>query len=299
MFLAPVIILFLQAGSVLGWTYTEYLSTALSSFDFDTQVYSTTWTVIPTGSVSPTSSNIRTTQAMVDAGDGIDILLGDQYATIALTVTDLFLGPNASVCTVGYDILDNGCEPTSTTTDGISTTYWAPLIVTEPPGCTKTSFTYTTSTAVGLDDVVTSVDDDFISYSALTKQATATGSGGEALFVTTNVLVLTSTDYPGIPPTTTTACDVYLKSDAVVGIQALAEATYLDQCIDPRRYLCGDGTGTAALSGRCGTGWVEPFPPTGAARTNEVPGRGRLLGWKVLAVVIWSVLSVSALGSVF
>ncbi|KIN08726.1 hypothetical protein OIDMADRAFT_48572 [Oidiodendron maius Zn] len=276
MLLASVIILFLQAGSVLGWTYTEYLSTALTSYIFDTQVYSTTWTVIPTGSVLPTSSNIHTTQAMVNAGNGFNILLDDPLATIAITVTDLFLGPNASVCTVRYDILDN-----------------------EPPGCTKTSFMYTTSTAVNLDDVMIFTDGDFISSSVLMKQATATGSGGEALFVTTNVLVPTSSDYPGIPPTTTTACDVYLKSDAVVGIQRLAEATYLDQCIDPRRYLCGDGTGTAALSGQCGTGWVEPFPPTGAARTNEVPGRGRLLGGKVLTVVMWSVLSASALGSVF
>jgi hypothetical protein len=293
MLLASVIIPFLHAGSALGWTYTEYLSTSLTSYFDGGSVFPTTWTVIPTGPVSPTLSNISRTQTTVDVGGGIDL-----FASITVTVTDLFLGPNASVCTfIASDILDNGCTPTPATDDGISTTYWAPVIVTEPPSCTMTSFTYTTSSAVGFDAFNAAMDFETSSYPSLSNQATATGSGGEALFVTT--YVSTSTVYPGVPPTTTTACDVYLKSDAVAGIKLWAETQYLDQCVDPRRYLCGNDGGTMTVSGGCGTGWVAAYPPTDAPHTNGVPGRGSLLHGELLTVVVWSVLSVLALVSVF
>ncbi|KAH6714594.1 hypothetical protein BKA61DRAFT_605546 [Leptodontidium sp. MPI-SDFR-AT-0119] len=164
-----------------------------------------------------------------------------------MTVTELFLAPNASVCSAGG--FRCGSSQTTSPTSTIDTSYYAPLVISAPSSCMKTSFLYTTSRTI----YARSIGED--RSTELVDQAT---ESSEALFITTYIYTL-STNLGG-QAVTTTRCDVYLSDGAVVGLQTTDEAYYLSQCVDPRRYLC-TSTSTVA-SGSCPTtGGV--YPPSG------------------------------------
>jgi hypothetical protein len=92
----------------------------------------------------------------------------------------------------------------------------------------------------------------------------------QALFITTYVVTL-STNLGG-QAVTTNIVDVYLRSDAVQGIHPMAEASFLDQCVDPSSALCATST-PAAKDYSCGSTISMTYPPNGAAAagTNGKP----------------------------
>jgi hypothetical protein len=292
---APGLLCLLYIGNAVGWTYTEYLTTYPSTDQLFGTTKIITQRVTPTGNVSPTSTNITTTSAEVGFAGYI--------ASFNVTVTDLFVGSNALVCALeGFAAT---CSPVTTTaSNSIQTTWWAPVTITNPPTCTDTSFVYTTSSK---DTLFTlgGVLFDTSTLTTLFDQATQTGPGGEALFVTTYVSTI-SVDLGG-QPVTTTNCHVYLKSGVLDGLGPdLGERSYLSQCVDPRRYLCGS---QSVGIGGCGTDWVGTYPQTvtasasasssvvglastSAAKTNGIAGREYLLfrGQVLMAVILLTLL---------
>ena len=210
--------LFLWIGAVAAWTYTDYYTTETEIFLFSGGQSTSTYNikVYPTGSVTPTSTNISTTLASSTAN-----VIGWSL-TYPITLTELFLSPNASVCSAGS--FGCGSPQTTTATPIIDTSYYAPLVISAPSSCTKTSFLYTTSQTV----YPGSIGED--RSTELVDQAT---ESSEALFITTYIYTL-STNLGG-QAVTTTRCDVYLSDGAVLGLQSSDEAYYLSQCVDPRR----------------------------------------------------------------
>lgn len=245
-------LLFLSwVGAVAGWTYTDYLTTTTLHFLSGESTVTSTYymKVYPTDSVRPTSTNI-TTALISDRGE-------QGKTTYPITITQLFLSPTDISCSSDLGL---GCSPseTATPTTTIDTSYYAPLVVSAPSSCTETSFLYTTPHPVLATGIGSSHDTN------LADQAT---QSSEALFVTTYLYTL-STNLGG-QAVTTTRCDVYLNDEAVLGLRPGEEAFYLDQCVDPRRYLC---TSTTTVdSGACEvTGGA--YPPDG--KTGGVEGTG-------------------------
>ena len=238
-------------GAVAGWTYTDYYTTTTGLFlEGDQTIKTVTSTynikVIPMGSVTVTFTNISTA------------LASDEYGSLTypITVTQLFVSPNASVCSANP--WDCTSSQTTSSTPTIDTSYYAPLVISAPSSCTKTSFLYTTSQAIR----PTSIGDD--ESTDLVDQAT---ESSEAIFITTYIYTL-STNLGG-QAVTTTRCDAYLSDGAVLGLESASEAYYLSQCVDPRRYLCT--TTSTVASGACPvTGGV--YPPNG--QTGGFSGTG-------------------------
>lgn len=235
-------------STVAGWTYTGYYQTSVREFVGSSSIENIQ--VYPTGPVTATRTTTSTTLFSYR-----HYLFGSA-TTYPITVTGLFLSPNASVCS-GF--LGVGCTPTSTTnpSPSIDTLFYAPIVVSAPSSCTKTSFLYTTSQAVYLNNLGQNPTTD------LSQQAT---ESAVAIFVTTYVYTL-STNLGG-QPVTSTRCDVYLKEGAVLGLLPTRdEASYLEQCVDPRRYLC-TSTSTVSNGGCSITGGA--YPP--GERTGSVGG---------------------------
>lgn len=244
-------------SNVLCWTYTEYLS-VVTTKGIDLVTTTAAITVSPTGPVSPTSTNVTTlSTAFVFGG----------LAYFNLTVTDLYLGPGASVCTPSLYAFTCSASTTTTSTlnplDTIFTWVWAAVTLSNPSTCTQTSFTYTTSSFNILE-----LDTDYTEFPTIFDEAVDTGSSGEALFVTTYVSTLGS-DLGG-QAITSTYCEIWLKNGALASIGPNDdESYYLDNCADPRRYLCSGGHRNSAT---CGTDWIGTYPMiTGATGPKSTP----------------------------
>ncbi len=141
------------------------------------------------------------------------------------TVTNMILAPDASWCAESGE--NRRCPKTplpSLSSQTATTRFWAPLIITNPESCTKTSFSYTSSQQQF---------PNFLVPSSMAAQAT---ESAEALLITT-LVVTVSTDLGG-QAVTTTVVDIYLKTDAVGGVEPLVETTFLNQCVDPSSYMC-------------------------------------------------------------
>jgi len=250
--------LFTCIKTVAGWTYTNYYRGA-AGVGYSTQVY-------PTDHVTATSTSISTT-FVIDQ----PLVLG-QETTYLVTFTSLFLPPNASACSYFYNC---ALPQTTSTTSSIDTSYYVPVVVSAPSSCTKTSFLYTTAQSVWLYSISMSID--------FSQQAT---ESSEALFITTYIYTL-STNLGG-QAATTTRCDVYLKDGAVLGLKPVDEAYYLNQCVDPRRFLCAK-TSTVASGGCPITGGT--YPPNGqtggvggtSVATASPTSRGGVSGLRALA----------------
>jgi hypothetical protein len=249
-----LLVLILYASNVAGWTYTEYL-TVVTTEGFDLQTTTTAVTVSPTGPVSPTKTEITT------AATGI--YYGAQYGVFNITVTDLYLGPGASVCTPSN--FQFTCSPSTTASmlagafNTIETSVWAAVTISNPSTCTQTSFTYTTSSPGILENL-----GEQVQFPTIFNEAADTGSNGEGLFVTTYISTV-SVDLGG-QPITTTRCDIWLKNGALESIAPNeSEQLYLSNCVDPRRYLCSDDPESSAT---CGTDWIGTYPMTPGAATG-------------------------------
>jgi hypothetical protein len=160
-------------GAIASWTYINYYTTETGVFLLPSGGESTATyniKVFPTGSVTVTSTNISTGLASY-TGDVI-------FDTLAypMTVTELFLPPNASVCSAGG--YRRGSSQTTSPTPTIDTSYYAPLVISAPSSCTKTSFLYTTSRTIH----ARSIGED--RSTELVDQAT---ESSEALFITTYI----------------------------------------------------------------------------------------------------------------
>jgi len=219
---------------VLCWTYTAY-----------DQAF------IPTGPVTPTSTSINTTTLPIY--NGVHILV---------TVTTLYLSPGARACRPSNQ---TGCvpAPSAMPTPNVQTTtdLFFPRVVANPPSCTQTAFRYTTAQTIILEGL----GGGFGFVSNLKPQAT---QSPQLLLATTYVSTI-STDLDGAVATTT-KCDVYLRSDAVTATQFLVasrEAYLLDQCVDPRKWMC---EGAAAATGGCAVVGGDGYPP--ASRTDSSQG---------------------------
>ncbi|KAH8587165.1 hypothetical protein B0O99DRAFT_694764 [Bisporella sp. PMI_857] len=238
---------------VAGWTYTGYYRTSVVGYvGGSSSTYNIP--VIPTGPVTPTSTGTSTTLFSYRY-----YMFGSE-TTYPITVTELFLPPNASACRP----IDGRCSSTSTTNLGpsIDTSYYAPVVVSAPSSCTKTSFLYTTSQTVLLNNLGQLPSTD------LSQQAT---ESAVAIFVTTYVYTL-STNLGG-QPVTTTRCDVYLKEGAILGLLPTRdEASYLEQCVDPRRYLCTSTSTRSVSDGGCPItgGAYPPGEQTGGMGSTSV-----------------------------
>lgn len=263
-----------------AWTATNYLITSQSLQIGQSTTRTITTTVTPTGSVSPISTNTSlTTYGRTNLFDLVPL------GSYVVTVTDMYLGPNASACSTGEVFKETCFPPTTTASTGkpaITTRYFAPIVISAPGSCTKTSFSYTSSVSVNPE----------VLPSGIGLQATASS---EAAFVTTYVSTL-STDLGGQPVTTTYA-DVYLTSGAVISVTpGPAEASLLSECVDPASYLCSSSE--VVTNGPVCTHDPITYPPTGpspgsagatttgGSPKNGVEGRAGLVDRMVLLVIV-------------
>jgi hypothetical protein len=232
-------------STAAGWTRTDHWQTTVIT-TYKGSLYTSSIPVYPTASASATSTNTSTTLVSDHAPGGWLV----SYHTYPITVTDLFYPPDAPVCTDGGF---KQCSPTPTYTisGSITTNYYAPVVISNPSSCTKTSFLYTTPQSVFPPGLYLSIPD------AVDQ---ATGSA-EVLFVTT--YVSTSSTNLGGQAVTTSVCDVYLKEDAVLGVLPGYEAYPLSQCVDPRVYSCS-ASKAGTLTATCQT-TGQVYPPTGRA----------------------------------
>jgi hypothetical protein len=202
-------------------------------------------------------------------GKVVGASLGAAGYTLQVTVTDLFYADNASgLCTTG--IVASPCLPstgaTSTTDASIKTTYFAPVAISNPASCTRTSFAYTTATPIFLLDVTT----------ALPNPAEQATQSAQALLVTTYVSTL-STNLGG-QEVTASICEVYLREGAVAGINP--DTKVQSECIDPRSYAC------SVAQVRASETWVHELPSTSAAcRTDQAYPPVRIQGTGTSGVV--------------
>jgi hypothetical protein len=201
----------------VGWTRSDHWQIAVTT-SRDGSVLTSSIAVYPTASVSATSTNTSTTLV---SGSMLDV----EALTYQVTVTDLFYPPGAPVCLSNF-FGTCGPTPTFAISGSITTNYYAPVVVSNPSSCTKTSFLYTTSQTIFPEIMISSIPDVIDQ---------ATGSA-EALLVTTYVVTL-STNLGG-QAVTTSVCDVYLKGDAVLGLVPYEEEYPLSQCVDPRAFSC-------------------------------------------------------------
>ncbi|KAF4637547.1 hypothetical protein G7Y89_g518 [Cudoniella acicularis] len=282
----------LLASSAAAWSLTNYYNLATTTWD--STISTTLVSVIPTGSVSAISSNTSST---------LSVIVEQNYpVTYNITVTNIFVAPDAPWClNTGTQRLCSYNTPPlpvgSNLNSADTTRYWAPLTITPPASCTKTSFSYTSSQEQ---------NPELPGANGQILLAEATESP-QALFITTYAITIeTGIGQAG----TLSVMDVYLRSDAILGIQPTAEAQYLNQCVDPSSILCTmsssislglfGGGYDSYLSTGCGPTNPITYPPKGAAVTSSplstksksgAQGRGgaRHLG---LLVGVWTVVTV-------
>ncbi|GAM43804.1 hypothetical protein EIK77_004402 [Talaromyces pinophilus] len=173
------------------------------------------------------------------------------HSPINITI-ELFVLPNVTNLPVSSFSDWNSVEETGTASPTIETFYYAPVTLSNPATCTKTSFTYTDSLGVSLPD-------------SLVPQAT---DSSVAAYVTTYVTTV-STDLGG-QAVTTSRCDVYLNSQADPSAEIDGAEYYLTECVDPRRSTCSAGQNQQAT----GSGGCRGVYPTGAASNPTVTSTG-------------------------
>jgi hypothetical protein len=258
----------LLSACVAAWTSTNYYSPTLTMGFYDVTSTTTQQSVYPTGSVIGTLTNSSTLN-FID--EGVIFGSGRARATYVITITNIYLGPSASVCDTTSDYLFIGSEyktpcpvHSSTTistssvdpaTPTVSTRYFAPLIMANPSSCTMTSFSYTSSALIAPDSVFTRA------YATFLEQLV---EPGVILLSTTNVFTL-STNLGG-QAVTTSVCDIYVGSGVAVVDMNYAQSSYLSQCVDPSSFLCATSYSTPDLSG-CGQMPIT-YPPSGHAVTG-------------------------------
>ncbi len=241
--LLPTVLSLLDTAA--AWSSTNYWQTSLITSGKTAST--TSISVLPTGTDTATASTSSTT-TFTSGG-----------LTILLTVYDLFYRPSAAVCTPSRVLTPCGPTPTLSrvTATTITTTYWAPVHLANPTSCTKTSFDYTTASTVALPSQW--IPD-------IAQQAT---QSVEALLVTTYVKTLSIN--MGGQAVTTSVCDVYLRTDAVLAVIYTAESSLLRECVDPRDYACNQLTSALAQgAGVVGTKTTcersgQTYPPVAAA----------------------------------
>jgi len=255
---ASSLLLSLFTSTAAAWTETQYLS------PFSDRVMGTTSSmpVYPTGSVSVTSSTVITTKQTAR--------FGFRAITADLTLTRMYMPTgSAPVCSQIF-----GCLSTETT-GSITTNIFAPVTIANDPTCTLTSYSYVTSSSGTLGNAFLSNAGLENTFPSMFRQATETGDGKPALFVTTYVSTI-STNLGG-QAVTTTRCDVFLKPDQITGVTPIAtESALVSQCVDPRRFLCPAPTTTSrgfqpTSTGTCGTDWIGEYGKGQAAVTNTGP----------------------------
>ncbi|KAK6522994.1 hypothetical protein TWF281_002418 [Arthrobotrys megalospora] len=267
-------------GQATAWSYTQYFSpTSSAPWLGSTR---TDWVeVIPTGLISVISTTVTTEKDTLSVGVG-------RYVTINVTLTKATITANGSAC-LAYE-----CR--TSTENGIGTKVYAPVVLTNPPSCTRTSVSYTTSSSIYPVRIE--------NFPGILAQANKTGSNGVALFVTTYI---TTVGYNlGGQPIISTSCSIWLKADAVAENPepGYTDSSYLAECVDPRRYLC-----TKTMPGgyppppTCGTDWIgiygQPTAITTSSRTNagggDQPGgaaaRNGLPPWSFTFVTLTMTLS--------
>lgn len=255
---------FVLINAAISWEVTYYATLTTSDFDF-ISVATLTQTVFPTAPVTPISTATYVDQsqelAVYQAPGGVPINVTTKYLILPNTSLPLWTGQYA---------------PTTSTIahTNIETNYYAPVTVSNPSTCTKTTFTYTDSISIFVPD-------------NLTPQAT---DPTVAAFVSSYV-VTAGTDLGG-QAITTTQCDVYLNSQAAPSIDPYPWDKYLDECVDPRHYICTSGgniaaTGTAGCQGTypprdksesAGTLTSGPSSKTQTASTGRATGSTSITG---------------------
>jgi hypothetical protein len=250
----------LFVGLAEAWEMTSY-------YNYSTEVFGGTVTlsalidVVPTGPVTGTSSDVKTTT----------FLDPDYGFTYIYTLTSLFLEPtgswcasqnrgygNTKICTGTIGLL---APPIPTLNPLLKTRYFAPILITQPSSCAKTSFSYTSSIQIYPTELPGSM-------------ATEATIGGEAVFITTHIAVA-STNLGG-QIITATAIDVFLKSGALQGVTAVSQASYLSQCVDPSSFMCSFTLTPSPLFFGCGPTPIV-YPPqadvTGSSIGTGTGGR--------------------------
>ncbi|KAF3914652.1 hypothetical protein AA313_de0203591 [Arthrobotrys entomopaga] len=247
-----LLVLLLLLGQASALSYTKYytMTTYVGSGTTTSEVE-----VYATGPIPISKRSVTTTSVG-------GVFLGyPNYAYANVTLTYALVGTDAPVCEAYKE-----CDPPASNSNGIVTEIYGPIIITNRPSCTGSSFSYTTSSLVSYEVFGFSSD-----LPNLFDQATDTGPEGAGLFVTT--YTTTVTHNLGGQPIIATSCTIWLK-EGVVELKpgnradySITEDEFLNQCGDPRSYLC-DRT----QAGNCGTEWIGSYPPTATAAMTTSPG---------------------------
>lgn len=245
---SPIGLALLWVNAAAAWSLTNHWQTTVHT-RASTSFVTSSISVIPTGAATPVSSNISTTLVTDGVGGG---LLPDQY-TFEVTVTDLIYADDASgICTASRASCSPSTSPTPTTTSStITTNYYAPVAISNPASCTRTSFAYTTARSIRLHDVSTDIP-------GFGEQAT---QPAHALLVTTYVSTL-GTNLGG-QDVTTSVCEVYLRDGAVAGGVGPDTGAHFE-CVDPRVHACSVALARASQPFRL----VDPST-SAACRTDQ------------------------------
>lgn len=202
---------------------------------------------------------------------------GNLASGIINVTTEYFILPNITGLPVSAFYLFGKPADSNTASPTITTHYYAPVTLSNPTSCTKTTFSYTDSVDVDLPDT-------------LTAQAT---DSSLATYVTTYVSTI-RTDLGG-QAVTTSRCDVYLNSKAIPSATIFNDG-FLTECVDPRRATCSAGENQKATgSGGCN----GIYPPTGASNPTskstaggaEQPtktGGASITRQSIVPIVLWS-----------
>ncbi|RYP20883.1 hypothetical protein DL765_002533 [Monosporascus sp. GIB2] len=254
---SPIGMLLLWVSTAAAWSRTDHWQTTVRSRGSTSPVTSSI-SVIPTGAATPISSKVSTTLVTEGAVGGFPA----KYYTIEVTVTDLFYADTAS----GLCAQFASCSPTPTlrTSSSITTEYYAPVAISNPVSCTRTSFAYTTAKSIFLPDVSAAIPN-------FAEQAT---QSAQALLITTYVSTL-STNLGG-QDVTTSICEVYFREGAVTGVDADTRAH--SECVDPRIHDCSVALARAShfqvfdpsTSAACQTD--QKYPPANIGATGTAGG---------------------------
>ncbi|KAK3309311.1 uncharacterized protein B0T15DRAFT_506112 [Chaetomium strumarium] len=139
---SPMCLLLLFIGTVAAWSRTDHWQMTVQT-RWSTEFTTSSTTVLPTDAVTPISSNVSTTLETVE-GYGGGGFYGPDY-TIEVTVTNLFYAANASGLCPYLSSCGPNPKPTASSSSSITTDYYAPVAISNPASCTRTSFAYTTA----------------------------------------------------------------------------------------------------------------------------------------------------------
>ncbi|KAK0719194.1 hypothetical protein B0H67DRAFT_148722 [Lasiosphaeris hirsuta] len=245
----------LCVSSAAAWSRVDHWQTKVITTT-SKKLFTSSIPVFPTagGAPSPISTNISTTLITTLAAGPFML----STHTYLVTVTDLFYAADETGLCISTGF--SACSPTPTfaRTGSITTQYWHPMTIANPPSCTLTSYAYTTRQTVNpalLDRQIPGAAD----------QAT---ESEQALLVST--WVSTKSTNLGGQAVTTTVCDVYLRDGTVQGVEPGYELEPMSQCVDPRVYTCAAVTSETPTATCETTG--QTYPPT--AEAANVGGGG-------------------------